>query len=435
MDAKELPAHASLNQHETLAKDFVTAYSTGDPEALRRIAQHYGLDRLPGLEQLRMSVADRLRRLGKVPNIADPNVELALADARDLIADSYGFENWIALARYVDAVNTDSSISQFETAVDAVVAGDAATLTRLLHEHPELIRARSAREHGATLLHYVSANGVEDFRQKTPENAVEITKLLLDAGAEVDADLAYGLSPSLQARYPGRAGSTTLGLAATSIHPVHAGVQIELMETLLDAGANVDGIEGGWRIVNGCLANGRPEAARFLAERGARLDLEAAAGLGRLDLVQSYFDEGRNLKATATRAQMESGFMWACEYGHNFVIEFLLNHGADVIAQVGGMNGLHWALVGGRLETVKLLLERKAPLEARNSYGGTALGCATWAVGNSDLAYRWPDSRTDWVAIVQALIDAGARVHESDVDFPTGDDGVDELLRKHGMKP
>ena len=60
-------------------------------------------------------------------------------------------------------------------------------LKKLLREDPELIRARSTREHRATLLHYVSANGVESYRQKTPKNIVRITKLLLDAGAEAKA--------------------------------------------------------------------------------------------------------------------------------------------------------------------------------------------------------------------------------------------------------
>ena len=55
------------------------------------------------------------------------------------------------------------------------------------------------------LLHYVAANGVEDFRQKTPDNIVEIAELLLDAGAEVNAESnAYG------------GGCTALGLVATS---------------------------------------------------------------------------------------------------------------------------------------------------------------------------------------------------------------------------
>ena len=78
-------------------------------------------------------------------------------------------------------------MDNFETAVEAVIAGDLDTLRALLRSDPSLVRARSQREHHATLLHYVSANGVEDERQKTPPNAVEVARTLLEAGAEVDA--------------------------------------------------------------------------------------------------------------------------------------------------------------------------------------------------------------------------------------------------------
>src|SRR5882672_5898704 len=117
-----------------------------------------------------------------------------------------------------------SPVPNFETAVDAVdavVAGDLATLTSLLREHPDLVRARSTRQHRATLLHYISANGVEDYRQKTPKNIVAIATLLLDAGADVDATAEmYG------------GGATTLGLTATSIYPFRAGVLAPLIDLL-----------------------------------------------------------------------------------------------------------------------------------------------------------------------------------------------------------
>src|SRR5262249_46354124 len=104
--------------------------------------------------------------------------------------------------------------AEFEAAVDAVISGDADTLRRMLAANPELVRERSQREHHATLLHYVGANGVEDERQRTPRNIVEIARILLDAGADIHsiADM-YG-------------GSDTFGLAATSCHPIDAGVQI-----------------------------------------------------------------------------------------------------------------------------------------------------------------------------------------------------------------
>src|ERR1051325_106503 len=125
--------------------------------------------------------------------------------------------------------------SKFELAADAIIIGDFQGLKQLLATHPDLVEARSARAHGAPLIHYVAANGVEDFRQKTPKNIVEITRALIDSGAEVDAiSHAYG------------GASTALGLAATSYHPAEAGVQLDLVDELLNAGACVDGAPGGW---------------------------------------------------------------------------------------------------------------------------------------------------------------------------------------------
>jgi hypothetical protein len=123
----------------------------------------------------------------------------------------------------------NSATAQLEAAADAVIRGDSKTLKRLLRDDPQLVRARSTREHRATLLHYVSANGVEGYRQKTPANIVEIAELLLKAGAEVDAEAdVYG------------GGATALGLVATSVHPYRAGVQNPLMQLLLDHGAEID---------------------------------------------------------------------------------------------------------------------------------------------------------------------------------------------------
>jgi hypothetical protein len=64
-----------------------------------------------------------------------------------------------------------------------------------------------------------------------------------------------------------------------------AGVQTRRADLLLERGARMDA-----GIVCSCLMNGWPEAAAHLAERGARLDMEAAGGIGRLDFVARHFE-------------------------------------------------------------------------------------------------------------------------------------------------
>jgi ankyrin repeat protein len=341
-----------------------------------------------------------------------------------VIAREHGFESWPKFAKHIEGLTKESSaVSKFESAADAIVTGDAATLQSLLRENPDLIRARSTRVHRATLLHYVGANGFENYRQKSPKNAVEIAKMLLDAGTEVDAVAdTYGKG-------------TTLGLVATSIHPKQAGVQIALMETLLDHGAAIDGAPGGWNSLISALHNGRPEAAEFLAQRGARLDLEGAAGLGRLDVVESFFNDDSSLKANATRAQLNAGFLWACEYGRTSVVDFLMKKGVDLrVAENTGLTGLHWAVVGGQLDTIQLLLKRGAPLEAKNVYGGTALGQALWSAINGDPGI-------DYVPIIDALLDAGAEITSGSLSWLEQEGGsssakkrIAEVLRRHGAK-
>lgn len=455
MPAGKLPARPNLEQYKKQAKDLLKAAKAGIPEAGTRIrhyqprrakltlavaqfviAREHGFETWPKFAKQITTLAsgDSVAALWKSAEDAvvagdaatlerllrehqpmfrteqPPSSWLgglapdySAGDARSIIARNHCFENWSGFASYAAALKDgQSAVAQFERAVDAIVAGDARTLESLLRSHPDLIRARSTRQHHATLLHYLGANGVEGFRQRTPRNAVQIAGILLDAGTEVDA---------LADMYGG--GCTTLGLVATSLHPQVAGVQHDLIDLLLEHGPQVDAPGAGraTAIVNSCLANGRADAAGYLARRGASLDLEGAAGVGRLDLVKSFFHSDGSLKDTATAAQMKDGFTWACEYGHTKVVEYLLDRGIDpgeVLPRPHGQTGLHWAAHGGHVETVKALLRRRAPVDVKDKrFGGTPLG---WAL------HGWRERQTDAAAhnryydVVQLLVAAGAPV-------------------------
>jgi hypothetical protein len=239
----------------------------------------------------------------------------------------------------------DSIAVRFEQAVDAVVSGDVATLRVLLREDDDLVRRRSKLEHEATLLIYVGANGVEACRQVVPPNAVEVATVLLDAGAEVDA---WGKMYR---------GTTTLGLVATSVHPVKAGLQEPLMELLVERGADVnhavapDYTEG--NLILACLHNGRCEPVRWLARHGAAVDLEGAGGVGELERVREYFmaDErarGERLADGPLRDERmveksHGCLIWASVCGNMEIVRFLLDAGVDVGAVWDQTTALHSA--------------------------------------------------------------------------------------------
>lgn len=432
-DALPLPPRPSLDQYKKRAKDLIKACESGEPDAIAVWAATWieTLAKLRGEKRRRRFRAGMKRSIEQVADFARTKLAgsaCTLANAQFVIARSHGFESWPKFAKHVNALSQpDSPIAQFEAAADAIVAGDAVSLKRLLRENPGLIRARSARQHRATLLHYVAANGVENFRQNTPKNATKIAEILLQAGAGVNdqADVYGG-------------GATPLGLTATSIHPERAGVQQALMQVLLDHGASIDTPQSAGNehpTVQGCLANGRAQAAEFLAERGARLNLEAAAGVGRLDIVRSFFNEDGSLKKTASKAEMEAGFGWACLYGRLPVVEFLLAQGVDLSAQSHGQTGLHWAVVGRQVDVTKLLIARGAPLEEKNTYGGTVLGQALWSAVNAE-------DNVDYVPIIKALVTAGANIEPGTLSWLAQQDGassrmkarVAALLRRHGAK-
>jgi hypothetical protein len=140
-------------------------------------------------------------------------------------------------------------------------SGDAAELKQLLRDRPELATARLGDpEQGMsrTPLHVVT-----DWPGHVPEAAAKIAALV-SAGADVDA------------RFTGPHGETSLHWAASSD-------DIEALDALLDAGADIEAdgaVIGGGTPMADAVAFGQWKAARRLLERRARTNLWQAAALG-----------------------------------------------------------------------------------------------------------------------------------------------------------
>ena len=412
-DALPLPSRPSVEQYRRLAKDLVKSCRSGDPAAIgvwaaqwiKSLAAH---QREPDAPRDGREMNARANQVGQFARATLSGGEGAsskcvLADAQFVIARAHGFLSWPNFVKHIESLARASSpVSAFEAAASAIVTGDATTLERLLRAHPDVIRARSTREHRAALLHYVAANGVENYRQVTPKNIAAITEILLAAGAEIDAEAdVYG------------GGCTTLGLVATSAPPAIAGVQRDVIDVLLKHGARMDrpGIGGNKQaLVRACLANGQPDAAEYLAGRGAPLDLPAAAGIGRIDVVKRIFNEDGDLHGNPTNAQMVDGYSLACVYGRAEVVDFLLDRGMEVDAQLRGHGeghtGLHVAAFHGHVDVVRALLRRGAQVDAIDKTWGTpplAWALTGWSAEAATDVGRYYD-------VVARLVGAGANV-------------------------
>jgi ankyrin repeat protein len=435
MDTLPLPPSPSLEQYKKRAKALVTAAESANTSAVRDWARKW-------LESLASSLgADITPFVGDSIDRAVGHIEarvgdrrgskpFLLADAQYLVAEAHGYESWGAFAQHVEeAEGKRKPHDDLELAADAVVNGDLATLESLVRKNPELIRARSRRVHRATLLHYVAANGVEDFRQRTPKNAVAIARFLLEAGSEVDA---------VAETYDGGHWQTTMNLLVSNAHPAGAGLMPALVDVLVDYGAATNGVGDDESPMMTALDFGYGDAAETLAKRGARVDnVVTAAALGRLDLVRRFVldkralapgvplvaPRWRNLPDDPTQ-HIELALVWACKFARADVAEFMLDIGVDPASKDGyDMTPLHWSAPNGMIGVVRRLLSLGAPLEALNRWEGTVLGSTI------HFAIHMPIKGVDYPAMLEMLIAAGANVNAA---YPSGDERTDALLKRHG---
>jgi len=370
MDLRSVPFRSPLSAYEQQAEGLLAAHRAADPAAIDLFHRKH-----PRFLDEKIKWRPKFIAPSEIRDAA-----LSLDDARLAIARTYDFLDWSSLATSVEAVSRDGPVFEFEAAVEAVVNGELAALEDALRRDPALVRARSSRVccfdppvHRATLLHYVAANGVEAYRQKTAPNAVEIARTLLQAGAEPDAlaDM-YG------------AECTTMSMLVSSSHPAEAGLQVPLVALLLDFGAAIEG--RGTRKWGGPLSTalvfGMIDAAKFLAKRGARIDLPAAAGLGGVD-------DAARLLPSADAETRHLALSLAAQHGHAEIVRLLLDAGEDPNrynpeGHHAHATPLHQAVLGGHEAVVRLLVERGARLDIRDTiWQGTPLGWAVYGGGRA----------------------------------------------------
>ncbi len=304
----------------------------------------------------------------------------------------------------------------------------------------------------------------------------EMTRLLLERGAEPDLEEVVYHSPETENNEAmkllvetGRLSADSLALMLIRKHDWH---DYEGVKYLLAQGIDVNQKRPrGWRPLHHAIARDNAlEIIALLLDHGAdpmqREDGRSAAAMaarrGRGDLLAEMERRGiavefhgierliaacaRHDAATVrsiaerepllVRKLLEAGGTLLAEFagtGNTAGVALLLDLGVPVDALYAGdgyfgipksSTALHVAAWRAWHQTVTLLIERGAPLDARDGKGHTPLALAVKACVDS----YWSDRRKP--DSVDALLRAGASVDE--VAWPSGYAEVDELLRHHG---
>jgi hypothetical protein len=237
----------------------------------------------------------------------------------------------------------------FEAAVAAIDAGDTAALRDL---PPPLMHARL--ENGRDdyfarpyLLWFVAENPIRTGT--LPANIAEVTRVLLERGAE-GRDYALALVVSGQV-------------------PRECGVQLELIDVLVDAGADQNCLDP-------ALAHRENAAALRLLERGARETLVASVCLGR-----PYSLDG------TTPEERQVAFAGAALHGRVDALRELLTAGVNINAfnpegWHAHSTALHSAVDSGNVEAMRLLAAAGADLTIEDKlFHSTPRGWALYLKG------------------------------------------------------
>jgi ankyrin repeat protein len=258
-------------------------------------------------------------------------------------------------------------------------------------------------------------------------------RLLLDAGADPNHLLDSGLLGESHEQEP-------------PVPPLTAAVDLEsgseMVGLLLERGADPD--VPGWHgrtPYQQAIRTGQDRVADLLAQHGASTALSSAdeflAACRRADraAATALLAATPDLAARLTADDLQA-LTGAADHGHTEAVRLMLDLGfppGTRSEQDDGATVLHLAAAAGSTGTVRLLLDRGADIEARDTtWDSTPL---EWAIVGSGMRLGH-DPHPDWPATVRTLLDAGATtdgiVLSADDPKPPSPE-VAALLRARGI--
>ena len=262
----------------------------------------------------------------------------------------------------------EEPITSGEQAIQAIEQNNVTELRQLVKADARLLTYCVPANHN-TLLNFAAV-------AKKPA----CVELLLALGADIHAtdDIAW----------------TPLHAAAYG-NPVEQDAEdvTRIFHLLLAAGADVNREArgaGGTPLMQALFRGCQPQVDILAAQAIAPLNLRVAAGLGRLDLAEKFFNADGSLTAEAGAHRgyyrphnsfpewqptddpqeiLDEAFVYACANGRVEMLDFLQDKGAAIDRDPYHSAPLHWAAANNHLDVMAWLLERGASLYALAGYG------------------------------------------------------------------
>ena len=289
MPSKGLPSQPSLLQLKHQAKELLRAYLADDIVAVERI---------------RASLTNGASR-----------VRVSLQDVQAVLAREYGFASWTRLKRHVEILQNHRGLKMSDVLQQFILAADRrdAEATRtLLAQHvdlrahidepllafdtPAIVHNRNNRPMVDLLLEYGAdinamsrwwAGGQGVLHGAEPEMA----DYLISRGAEIDVHAAAEFD--MLDRVKELVEADPLLVDAKGLdgqRPLHFAVSPEVIDYLLEKGADINARCVDHESTAAQYAVGNPERCRYLIAQGAEVDIFMACALGDLDLVKKVVE-------------------------------------------------------------------------------------------------------------------------------------------------
>ncbi|KAJ5764963.1 hypothetical protein N7520_004522 [Penicillium odoratum] len=270
-------------------------------------------------------------------------------------ACAWGFYDVIQKA-LSGAFNLDERNYDGDTALAVAANFNHIEITRLLLESGADVN--SVNSGGYTPLHYGSAPW-------SRESSLEVVEILIHHGADVTKAIEGPINDQW-----------------TSLHLATLFGYEDVVRLLLDKGARVNAKTKHGSTALHVVHHKSTTIAQILLEHGADLSLEdengqtplqEAAANGGEEMVK-FFLRYQGLESDAKKWIQQAQFYNAVLEGDEDTVGLLLENGIDMMMKnVRGEYPLHWAIRSGQLGVASLLLQKGADIDAKDQFGWTAL--------------------------------------------------------------